>query len=122
MMNQAMNEEFVEKWKSFFKTPFPIAGNGKQKEAFLKFYKDEQETYLASLNAFQDYVKSNNINGNAGDPGKVWQNYLDSTKTLVSALDSCRQSQREAIFSFLKAVTPEMPTKDVATKKGAERK
>ena len=116
MVNKEMYDDFMGKWKNLLKTPFSAAGNGKQKEAFLNLYKEEQENFLASLTAFQGYVKSSKPNGNAGDIGKLWQNHLESTSTLVSALDSCRQSQREAIFSFLKALAPQVPAMAAATK------
>lgn len=116
-MNKEMNEEFMKKWKYLFKTPFLAAGNGKQKDAFLKLYNDEQETFLRSLTAFQGYLKSSKPNGNAGDIVKLWQQHLECTSTLASALDSCRQSQREALFSFFKALTAEFPMKANAGKK-----
>jgi hypothetical protein len=122
MMNQAMSEEFIGQWKNLFKSPFLAPVNDKQKEALKDLYKEQQETVLASLTAFQDYVKSSNISGNAGDIGKLWQNYLDSSRTLVRSLDSCLQNQRDALFSFLKTMTPQIPTEETAAKKGAERK
>ena len=116
-MNKEMNEEFMKKWKYLFKTPFLAAGNGKQKDAFLKLYKDEQETFLRSLTAFQGYVKSSKPNGNSGDIGKLWQNHLESSSTLVTALDSCRRNHHQAFFSFFKAMTLEFPMKAAAGKK-----
>ncbi len=117
MMNKEMYEDFMGQWQKMFKTPFSAAGNEKQKEALLKFFKDEQENFLTFVTAWQDYVKNNKPNGNSADIGQLWQNYLESSHDLVNVLDSCRQHQHEALFSFYKALTPQIPTKVVATKK-----
>ncbi|PKN76722.1 MAG: hypothetical protein CVU52_03515 [Deltaproteobacteria bacterium HGW-Deltaproteobacteria-10] len=117
MMSKEMYEDFMGQWQKLFKTPFAVAGNEKQKEAFLKFYKDEQETFLEFVAAWQDYVKNNKPNGNSTDIGKFWQNYLESSRNLVNVLDSCRQHQHEAFFSFYQALTTEIPTKVAAAAK-----
>lgn len=116
MMNKAMYEDFTGQWQNLFKIPFPTSGLDKQKEAFLSFCKEEQDNLQMFTTAYQDYFKNINQNGNGGDIGKLWQNYLDSSLTLVTSLDSCRQNRHQACFSFYRALMPQIPVKNAATK------
>ncbi len=116
-MNKEMYEDMIGQWQKLFKTPFAVVGNDKQREAFLNFYKDEQDTFLEFMAAWQNYVKNNKPNGNSTDIGKFWQNYLDSSRNLVHVLDSCRQHQHEVLFTFYEALTPQIPPKVAAAKK-----
>lgn len=117
MMNNKMYDVFTDQWQKVFKTQFVPVGNGKQNEAFLKFYKDEQENFQAFASAWQDYVRNIKPDGNSLDIGQFWLNYLESSRNFVNAIDSCSQNQHNALFSFYKALTPEIPSKGAAANK-----
>jgi len=117
MMNQSINEEFMGQWKNMLKTPFSTARNVKHWDAFLNFYKKEQENMLMVMTAWQNYAKNNKPNGNAGDIGKLWQQHLELSHDLIDSLDSYRQNRRKALFSFFKALVPQIPRENAATNK-----
>lgn len=117
MMDKAMYENFMGQWQNLFKMPLPASGMEKQKDAFLKLCKVEQENIQAFVGAFQNYFQNISQIGNIGDVGKLWQNYLDSSQTLVTSLDSCRQNRHQAFLSFYQDLMPQAPARTAAAKK-----
>lgn len=116
MMNKAMYGDFMGQWQNLFKMPFPASGMDKQKEAFLALCKVEQENFQTLVTACQNYFKNISQVGTSGDIGNLWQNYIDSSRTLVTSLDSCRQNRQEAFFSLCQDLMSQIPTRTAATK------